>query len=188
MPTKDNLSGILAGAAVLTLMGGSVQALKPYEVSRLEVAASAQDSQAARPKEFDMLWKEKDDKYYARVIANGIFLEQQVASGDPNYKVELRHIGRIGKDNLLTEWEIIATVFSVSGGPPDSLLSRTGRVNSDGRFVLDDAKAEVSGKAYNLATNALSSSVLMKVQNGNPDLVKYWVRRDTTKKYEALGK
>ena len=135
--------------------------------------------------EFDMLWKGKDDKYIAKEIADGIFLKQEVATGDSNYKAALVYVGRLGKDKLLTEWEVIVSVYAASGGMVDSTISRTGRVNSDGRFVFDDAKAEVVGKAYPLAMNALESSVLTTVQNETPDLVKYWVA-DTTKKYEAL--
>ena len=135
--------------------------------------------------EFDMLWKGKDDKYIAEEIADGIFLKQEVATGDSNYKAALVYVGRLGKDKLLTEWEVIVSVYAASGGMPDSILSRTGRVNSDGRFVFDDAKAEVVGKAYSLALKALASNVLRTVQNGTPDLVNYWVA-DTTRKYEAL--
>ena len=97
----------------------------------------------------------------------------------------MTYIGRLGKDNLLSEWEVVANVYASGNSNADSRLRRAGRVNSDGRFVFDDAKAEVFGKAYSLAMNALSSSVLATVQNGTPDLVKYWVA-DTTRKYEAI--
>ena len=117
--------------------------------------------------------------------ADGIYLEQEVAAGDPNYKAVLDYIGKLGKDKLLTEWEVIVNVFAASGGVLDSRLRRAGRVNSDGKFVFDDAKAEFVGKAYPLAMNALASSVLTTVQNGTPDMVKLWVA-DTTRKYEAL--
>ena len=170
--------------------------LKYLGVGAVVAAGTAQGGRIASPlellaqgvveREFDMFWRGKDDRYIFKApTADGVVLEQQVATGDPNYKAVLTYIGRLGKDNLLSEWEVVANVYASGNSNADSRLRRAGRVNSDGRFVFDDAKAEIVGKAYQLAMNALSSSVLATVQNGTPDLVKYWVA-DTTRKYNTL--
>lgn len=180
---REFLKDLGVGAVALT---GASQVGRIF--SPLEALAQGTE------REFDMLWKGKDDKYIFKFpIADGVALEQQVVTQDPNYRAVLTYLGRLGKDKLLTEWEVVVNVYSTSGQPQadfnrkqlDSSLRRVGRVNPDGRFVLDDAKAEVVGKAYPLAMDALASSVLTTVQNGTPELVKYWVA-DTTRKYEAL--
>lgn len=167
----------------LAAMIGLTAAQHIPSISPLEVQAQA--AQEPREKEFDMLWKQAGDRYIVKKpYSNGIVLEQQVATGDPNYKAVFTYTGRVGKDGKLSEWEVVANLYATSDpSKPDSQMSTSGRVEPNGKFSMDVWKLGISGLG-DLST-AVRNSVLISVMNGTPELVNYWVT-DTTKKYEAL--
>ena len=95
--------GIAMAAAAASSKAASI-------LSPLEAAAQEADITG---REFDMLWKGKDDKYFAKRTAEGILLWQEVPTGDPNYKSELHMKEGWEKINFLASGKLLPQCFQL---------------------------------------------------------------------------